>query len=126
MNDESVMDRGEFLRYAQSKIERLHNDLLLIEYFDEIEDSLIMLKIFQFITIGIIVVVFFRFNTFKYKEYWKINKIILVTSAILLLGMLVYECLNYKCMSSGFDGVPIGLQLISLCVVLYYYFSKKG
>lgn len=95
------------------------------EYLTEVRQCLMVLKVFQYITIGIIATIAIRFKTLEYKEQWKTNKIILAISAILLLGMLAYELFNYKCMSSGFDGVPIGLQLISLCVVLYCYFSNK-
>ena len=95
------------------------------EYLADVRQCLMFLKIFQYITIGVIAAIAIRFKTLEYKKHWKTNRIILVISAILLLGMIVYECLNYKCMGSGFDGVPIGLQLISLCAVLYYYFSKK-
>jgi len=119
------MDKDEFMIYAQSEIENLHNDPLLVGYFDEVKRCQTMLDIFQWLTIGIIVVLAIRFKTMDINAEWKVNKLILSISGILLAGMMIYEMLNYECMSSGTDGVPVGLQLMTLLVVGYFFFQKK-
>lgn len=84
-----------------------------------------MLKVFQYISIGIIIVLAIRFKTMGVRSEWNINKVILFVSGILLAGMMMYEMLNYECMSSGTDGVPVGLQLITLLAVGYFFFQEK-
>lgn len=120
------MDKDEFLRYAQSDIERLHSDSSYAEYFSETQDCLLTLKIFQFMTIAIIILLAIRFRTFDEKSSWKTNKIILAVSAIILTSMIVYESYNYECMSRGIYGIPFGLQLVLLLAVLFFYFQKKN
>lgn len=120
------MDQDEFLQYAQREIEELHNNPFLVGCFDKIDACLMLLKIFQFITIGVIVLLAVRFNTFDNKAYWKTNRIILIFSGLVLSIMIIYECLNHKYMSSGFDSVPIGIQLIALLAAVCFYVQKKS
>lgn len=96
------------------------------DYLSEIRHCLMMLKIFQYITIGIIILLAVRFNTMDVKSEWKVNKVILSVSGILLIGMMIYEMFNYECMNSGIDGVPVGLQFITLLVVGYFFMQKKN
>ena len=120
------MEQDEFLQYAQNEIEQLHNDPFLAGYFEEIGNCLMVLKVFQFITIGVILLLVIRFKTFIYKENWNTNRIILAVSGLILFIVIVYECFNYECMNSGFDNIPIGIQLITLLAAVYFYFRKKS
>ena len=96
------------------------------EYLEEIRQCLAILKVFQIVTLFVVVMVGVRFNTFSDASQWKINRLLLAVSFVILVGMLVYEAFNYECMSKGFYGVPIGLQIVLLLVVIYFYFCKKG
>ena len=119
------MDKEKFMQYAMSEIKRLHSDPALADYFNEIQNCLTILKIFQYLTIGIIILLAFRYKTFEDIECGKTNKIILAVSGLVLSGMMIYEYINYECMSSGRDSIPMGLQFMILLAIAYLYFRKK-
>lgn len=115
------MNREEFM----SEIEKLYADPALSDCFSEIQHCLMMLKVFQFTTIGIMVLLTVRFRTFGMAECWRVNRALLFVFGFILSGMVIYEIVNYECMSSGRDGVPIGFQLLVLLAVVYFYYQKK-
>lgn len=121
---EGVMDRDKFISHAMSVIDDLHNNPLYSDYFEKVNSGLVTLKLFQYITIGIIVVLLVRFRTFEENSCSKTNKIILVLSGLTLIGMIVYECINYEYMSVGVDSVPIGFQLVFLLVIVLFYIRR--
>lgn len=84
-----------------------------------------LLKIFQYITIGVVILLSWRFKTFDDRSSWKVNRVVLITSGILLTGMIIYELANYECMSSGIYGVPVELQLIALVLTVYFWWQNK-
>lgn len=90
------------------------------EYLAEIRQCLVFLKVFQYATLAIIVIVGLSFYFFQQR----IKRVLLAVSFILLVGMLVYEAFNYECMSSGFYGVPIGLQIVLLLACLFMFCNK--
>lgn len=120
------MEKDKFLNMAQEVINNMQKDPIIGYYLQETQNCLLLLNIFQFITIGIIILLAARFKTFGQDEGLKINKSLLIASGLLLIGMIVCEVLKYDCMNRGFYGTPIGLQLVILLAVGYFYFCKKG
>ena len=84
-----------------------------------------VLNVFQLMTVGVIIALIMRFKSFENLSSWKVNRLILIISGLLTVGMLVYERYHYECMSQGVYGVPLGLQIVSLLLILYFYFQKK-
>ena len=95
------------------------------EVVTKVQFYMMLLKVFQFLTVGIIVLLAVRFKTFDSVECWKVNKSTLRASGLILSGMIFYEYIEYDSFSVGYYGAPMGLQLVTLLAVVYFYYQKK-
>lgn len=118
------MREDEFLKYAQSVIDSLHNNPLYKGYFEELKDCQTVLSVFQWLTVAVIVIMAVAIKYSRDVSQCKKRNLLLIVSSVVLVGMIVYESLNFECMNSGFYGVPIGLQVVLLLACLFMFCKK--
>lgn len=120
------MGKDEYLKYAQSVIDSLHNNPLYKGYFEEFKDCQTVLSVFQWLTVAVIVIMVVAVKYSRDVSQCKKRNLLLIISSVVLVGMIVYESLNFECMNSGFYGVPMGLQFILLLACLFMFCKKMN